>query len=91
MVNALKKNFSPLLTGRYGKLTKRSTQQPHQANDGRSGLEAERVRALGALHNLRSKKKPVAETRQETHFRSNAEKEQWIEDYVERETAVARN
>jgi len=39
---------------------------------------------------LRSKKKLAAEKTRETHFVSNEEKEQWIEDYVERETAVAR-
>jgi hypothetical protein len=39
---------------------------------------------------LRSKKKLVAEKRRETHFLSNEEKEKWIEDYVERETAGAR-
>jgi len=32
----------------------------------------------------------VADKRQETHFSSNEEKEKWIEDYVERETAVAK-
>jgi len=53
-------------------------------------LEADRVRALGALRSLRSKKKLEAEKQQETHFSSNEEKEKWIEDYVERETAVAR-
>ena len=51
---------------------------------------AERVRALGALRSLRSKKKLAAEKRQETHFLSNDEKEKWIEDFVERETTVAR-
>jgi hypothetical protein len=39
---------------------------------------------------LKSKKKLAAEKRQETHFLSNEEKEKWIEDYVERETAEAR-
>jgi len=53
-------------------------------------LEAERVRALGALRSLRSKKKLAAEKRRETHFLNNEEKEKWIDDYVERETAVAR-
>jgi len=53
-------------------------------------LEAEKVRGLGALCSLRSKKKLSAETRQETHILSNKEKEKWIEDYVERETAVSR-
>jgi len=51
---------------------------------------AEGIRALGALRSLRSKKKLTAEKRQETHFLSNEEKEKWIEDYVERETAGAR-
>jgi hypothetical protein len=50
----------------------------------------ERIRALGALRSLRSKKKLAAEKRRETHFLSNEEKEKWIEDYVERETAGAR-
>jgi len=41
MVNAQKKNFSPLPAGRNGKSTKRSTQRRHQANEGKSGFEAE--------------------------------------------------
>jgi hypothetical protein len=53
-------------------------------------LEAERVRALGALRNLRSKKKIEAEKRQETHFLTNEEIEKWITDYVERATAGTR-
>ena len=32
----------------------------------------------------------MAGRRWETHFLHNEEKEKWIEDYVERETAVAR-
>jgi hypothetical protein len=90
MVNAPKKNLSPLPAGKYGKWTKHSTRRRHQANKGKSGLEAERVRALGALRSLRSKKKLAAEKRWETHFLSNEERENWIEDYLERETAVAR-
>jgi len=39
---------------------------------------------------LRSKIKLAAENRLETHFLNNEEKEKWIEDYVERETAGAR-
>jgi len=85
-----KKNISPPPAGRYGNSTKRSTQRRHHANEGKSGLEEERVRALGELRSLRSKKKLVAEKRRETHFLSNKEKEKWIEVYVERETAVAR-
>jgi len=68
----------------------RFTQQWHQANEGKSGWEAERVRALGALRSLRSKKKLVVAKRWETHFLSNKEKDHSIEDYVERETAGAR-
>jgi len=91
IVNTPKKNFSPLPAGNYGKATNKATHWRHQANEGESGLEAERVRALGALRSLRSKKKLAAEKRQETHFLSNEEKEKWIEDFVERATAVARN
>jgi len=90
MLNAPKKNFSPHPAGRYSKSRKRTTQRRHQANEGQSGLEAERIRALGALRSLRSKKKLAAEKRRETHFLSNEEKEKWIEDYVERETTEAR-
>jgi len=90
MVNAPKKNLSPLPAGNYAKSTKYSTRRRHQANKGKSGLEAEMVRALGALGSLRSKKKLATEKRRETHFFSNEEREKWIVDYVERETAVAR-
>jgi len=90
MVNAPQKNFSPLTEGIYAKSTKWSTQQHHHANEGKSGLKAERVRAVGAWRSLRIKKKLVAEKHQETHFLSNEEKEKWVEDYVERETAGAR-
>jgi len=90
MVNALKKNCSPLPAGRYSKSTKLSTQRCHQGNECKSGLEGERIRALGALCSLRSKKKLAAEKRRETHFLSNEEKETWIEDYIKRETAGAR-
>jgi len=90
MVNALKKNFSPLLGGKYSKLTSRSTQEHHQANEGKSGLDAEKIQALGAFCSLQSNKKLGADTGRETHFLSNEEKENWIEDYVERETGGAR-
>jgi len=39
---------------------------------------------------MRSKMKFAAERRQETNFLNNKAKEKSIEDYVERETAVAR-
>jgi hypothetical protein len=89
MVNAPKKNFSPHPAGKYRKSTKMSSPRRHQPNEGKSGLEAEEVRALGALRSLRSKKKLAVEKRQETHFVSNEEKEEWIEDFVERGTAQA--
>jgi len=90
VVNAPKKNISPLPAGRNGKSTKRLTQRRHQANEGKSGFEAERVRALQALRSLRSKKNLAVEKRRETHFVSNEEKEKSIEDCIERETAGAR-
>jgi len=53
-------------------------------------MEADRIQALGALHTLRSNTKLAAEKQREKHFLSNEEKEEWIEDYVERETVRAR-
>ena len=90
MVNAPNKNLSPLLAGQCGKSTKLSTRQPHHLNEGKSGLEAERILALGALRSLQSEKELSQQTRQETHFSSTEEKEKWMENYVERETPVAR-
>jgi len=90
MVNAPKKNLSSLPAGKYGKSTKKSTRRRHQANTGKSGLEAERVGALGALRSLRSIMKLSAENIGETHNLSNEDTEKWIEDYVDRETALAR-
>jgi len=52
LVNALKKNSSPLPVGKYGKLMNKSTRLGHQANNGKTGQDAERVRALGALRSL---------------------------------------
>jgi hypothetical protein len=59
-------------------------------NDGKSGLEAETVRALGALHSMRSKTQLAAEKQREMHFLRNTVKEKWFEHYVEGETAWAR-
>jgi len=42
-------------------IDKRSTQQHHHANEGKSGFEAERVQAVGPLRSLRSKKKLAAD------------------------------
>jgi hypothetical protein len=89
VVNAPIMNFSTRLAGRYGKLTKRSPKTHHQANEGKSGLEEQRVRALGALRSIRSKKKLAAQKRREMYFLSHEEKEKWIEHYVERQTAGA--
>jgi len=55
MINALKKNFSPLPAGKHSKSTKQSRRR-QEANEGKSSLEAERVRALGVMRSLRSKK-----------------------------------
>jgi len=90
MVNAPKKNLSAPAAGTYGESTERFTWRSYQPNEGKSKLEAERVRGLGALRRFWSKKKIAAEKRQETHMLSNEETEQWFEDYVERETVVAR-
>jgi hypothetical protein len=80
MVNALKRNISELLAGKYGKSIKQSTCQHHQANEGKADWEAELVRPLGALGSLRFQRKLSAEKTQEMYFLSNEEKEKWIED-----------
>jgi len=90
MVNTLKNNFSPLPAGRYGKLTKLLIQRRHQANEGNSGLEAEKIQNHWALRSLRSKNQLAVEKGRSTHLLSNEEKEKCIEEYVERETAGAR-
>jgi len=87
-VNAPKKDFSPLLAGKCGNSIKNSTWRHPHADEGKSCLDAEIVRALGALHSLRSRKRPAAEKIQETHFKSNEDKEQWIEGHVEIEYAL---
>ena len=90
MVNGPKENLSPLPAGKYGKYTKHSTRPRHQVDQGKSGFEPEQVRALGVLCSLRSETKLGMGKWRETHFLSNEEKQKWIEDDVERETAVAR-
>jgi len=90
MVNAEKKNLSPLLAGIYGTSSECSTWRHHQVNEGMSCLEGESVWALGALRSLWWKKKSVAGTWREMHLSSNEQKEEWVEDYVDRVTAVAR-
>jgi hypothetical protein len=90
MDNAPKKNVSPLLVGKYGKSTKKSTCRRHRVNEGKIGWMAKMVSELGELRSLRSKKKLAAENRQEMHFWRNQAKEKLIKDFVERETTVAR-
>jgi len=60
MVNMPNKNLSPLLAGKYRKSTKWSTRRHYQANESKSGLEADRVLDLGEVCRLQSKKKPAA-------------------------------
>jgi len=90
MVNAPTMALSPLPAGKCGKSTKQFPRQRHQADEGNSALEAERVRTLGALRRFGSKKKLAAENTRETHFLSNEENEQWIENHLESKTVVAR-
>lgn len=90
MPNTPEKNLAPLPAGKYGISTNPATKRRHQANAGKTGLEAERVRALGALRNQRSKKRKAAEQMQETKFVSRAEKKRWIDEYVEKETEPFR-
>jgi hypothetical protein len=75
MVNAPKKNLSPLRAGNHGKSTKLSTQQCHQSSKGQRGLEADWVRAVEVLRSLRFKLILAAGRQQETHFLSNEAKE----------------
>jgi len=91
MVNFPKMDLSPDPAGHYGKWTMKSTLQRHQVNKGKSGWKAAKVRELGEFHSLRKKIMPSTEEQWEMHCSSNEEKEEWIEDYVDRETAVARN
>jgi len=90
MVNAPKDDFWPLAARYYGKSTMPFTRRCHQANEGKSGRDTDKVGAFEALRSFRSKKQLVAKKGQDMHFISNAEKEKLIKDYVERETAQAR-
>jgi hypothetical protein len=74
-INAQRNNLLPLLAGKYGKSTKHPTCQRDQANKGKSSVEAERVRVLGALRSLQSKMKLAAEKRQATDFLCHKERE----------------
>jgi len=66
MVNAWKRNISPLPAGRNGKSTNRSTQQHHHVNEVKSGWDSERFRALGAMRGFR-RKRSLRRTNHEKH------------------------
>jgi len=82
-------DFSPLPVGKDGQYTMWCTQKRHQVNDGKSGLDVERLRVLGSVCSLRCNKNLAMEKQCKTHFSSNHEKEKLIEDYDDRETADA--
>jgi len=60
-----------------------------RANEGKSSLDGKAVRAFPALHSVWSKKRLVPKKQREKHYMSDEEKQQWIQHYVERETAGA--
>jgi len=84
-----KKNLSPLPAGKYGQLTECCTWQRDKPNGGKSGLDADRVPTIGWLRILRSNMMLAAGREQEKHSSTNEEKEKWINDLVDRKTAVA--
>jgi len=84
------KNLSPRQAHTYGTSTRCSAPWHHRANKDKSGFETDGVRALGVLHSLRSKKTLAVGKWWETYFVSNKMKEKWIEDSVQKVTAVAR-
>jgi hypothetical protein len=85
-----KKNLKPLPAGKHGKSKKASTLRRHRCNEGKSAHEAERIRALNALRSLRSKKRLAAAKKKEVKDMDEEERGRWIDDYVEKETRVAR-
>jgi len=89
-VNAPSKNLSPILASKYGNEMKQSTTRHHHTNEGRIGLMAQMVRALGVLDNLQSEMKLLPQQRVDIHIVSNEDEEEWIVDYVDTETTVAR-
>jgi len=90
MVNTPVKNLSPLLVGKYIEPTKQATRRCQQESLGESSLEQEMFRALGAVRSRSFKQRLSAENSWETNCFSHKEAEKWIEDYVDRETAVVR-
>jgi len=90
IVKVWKQKLSPLLMSKYNKLTQCSTRRCDQPNVGQCSLEGDTVTVLGALPSVWSKNKLTAEIQGVTHCLSNPEKEKLIEDYMNRETTVAR-
>src|SRR6187551_3430319 len=90
MVDLPKKNYNPLPTGKFGRLDNPATLKRHRTNSGKSGVESERIRAHNSLHSLKYKKRRKAAESNEIRFMTKKEREKWIENYVERETATAR-
>jgi hypothetical protein len=90
MVNDPKKIFLPLVAGKHGKSAKQSERRRNQANIRKCGLQAVRDETLGPWRRVQSKMKVSAEKRWETHFLRDEGKEKSIQDYLDRETAVAR-
>jgi hypothetical protein len=90
MAPASTKNYSALPAGKFCKSDKRSTVRGHKANQGKSGVEAERERALGAFHSLRFKNHHSAGLRSDIQFFDKEEKNKGIQEFVEKEMAAAR-
>jgi len=67
-VRALKKIHRPPPMVKYDKLKKRSTQPNHQGYASKSGLNEDKVLALGTLRGLRSKKELLAENDKKRTF-----------------------
>lgn len=90
MVDSSKKNYSPLPAGKYGRSDNPATVKRHRTNAGKSGIESERIRAHNNLRALKCKKRKKAEGSEEIRDMDSDQRDKWIEDYVERETAAAR-
>ena len=88
MFNAPKMNLLQLPVGKDSESAKLSTRWRHQASLGKICLEAELVQPIGAIRRIRSNTKLAAGIPWETHLLSNEDKENWIEGYVDRETAL---
>jgi len=79
-----------LLEGKYCIATKWSTWWCHQVNEANRGLDTGTVQDTGALRSFRSKKNLVREKLHAVYFISNEEKAKYSNDFIDRETVVAR-